>query len=184
MSCRMNTIRTISLGKAAVFGLILCVAAGSTAAQNGAASLPDVSGLWVFHERVWVLQPSELNPVIGAPPATTPMTQVVCDSVGSIEFAQQGAELTGTATQSVVCEVDGVEFVPPDFAFNPVFEINGGWINGRSIYFETGHTANVCDNRGSIRIHDGIAERIDAVGDCPVPFHPGEQHAFWTIWRP
>ena len=177
-------IRMFSLCRAAVFGLMLTVAAGSTAAQIGAAPIADLSGLWVFHERVWVLQPSELNSVIGAPPATTPMTQVVCESVGTIEFAQQGAELTGTATQSVVCSVDGVEFVPPDFAFNPVFEINRGWIKGRSIYFETGHTLNICNNRGSIRIHDGIAERIDAVGDCPVSFHPGEHHAFWTIWRP
>lgn len=147
-------------------------------------SVPDISGSWVFEERIWVLQPSALNPVIGAPLVDRPMTQVVCDAEGTIEIVQDGATFHGTATQAVLCRVDGVEFVPPAFAFNPVFDIVSGEIRGRSVHFETGHTFNVCPNRGGVGVHAGVAARIDAVGDCPVPFDPGEHHSRWSIRRP
>lgn len=165
--------------------LAVVLPAPTTAAEcDGAAPVPDIGGSWVFEETIWVLQPSQLNEVIGAPPSDRPMTQVECDAVGTVEIDQQGCEIQGTATQSVVCRVDGVEFVPPDFAFNPEFDINSGWLHGRSIYFETGHTLNICNNRGSVRVLGGVAERIEAVGDCPVSFHPGEYHSFWTMRRP
>lgn len=169
---------------AAGLALLALPTATKAAECSGAAPVPDIGGSWVFEEKIWVLQPSQLNEVIGAPPSDQPMTQVECEAVGTIEIEQQSCELQGTATQSVVCTVDGVEFVPPDFAFNPEFNINTGRLRGRSIYFETGHTLNICDNRGSVRVLGGVAERIEAVGDCPVPFDPGEQHSFWTMWRP
>ena len=150
----------------------------------GVPPVPFIGGSWEFEETVWVLQPSELNPVIGAPPSETPMTQVVCESTGTFEIDQDGATFDGTATQSVVCHVDGVAFVPPEFAFNPDFTIDQGILRGRSIWFETGHSLNICDNRGSIRVEEGVAVEIKAVGDCPVPFSPGEQHARWTLRRP
>jgi len=158
------------------------------------APVPDLQGLWVFEERIWVLQPSALNPIIGAPAVATPMTQVVCDAEGTLDLEQLGATFWGTATQSVVCHVDGVQFVPPPFAFNPVFAVRNGRIHGHSLYFETGHVIgdgdevptqeSDCANRGSIRVVGGVVDALEAVGNCPVPFHPGEQHSSWSIRRP
>jgi hypothetical protein len=149
-----------------------------------AEAAPDIGGAWLFHERIWVLQPSELNALIGAPTVDEPMTQVICEAEGTIELEQVGTDFQGTATQNVICSVGGVAFVPPEFAFNPEFTINAGWLYGNSIHFETGHTLNVCDNRGSVKVRDGTAVLFRAEGDCPVPFHPGEHHSSWTVWRP
>lgn len=155
----------------------------ATRTSSDIASVPSIAGEWAFSERIWVLQPSELNGLIGAPPVERPMTQMVCHAEGGIELVQQGASFEGTATQSVICSVDGVEFVPPAFAFNPEFTISNGRIRGRSIYFETGHTLNVCDNRGSVRIRGGTIQSMGAIGNCPVIFDPGEHHSSWTMWR-
>lgn len=160
------------------------VATGDPSLKAAHGAVPDISGSWVFEERIRVLQPSSLNPVIGAPIVNTPMTQVVCDAEGTIEIVQQGATFHGTATQAVLCRVGDVEFVPPAFAFNPVFDIPSGDIRGRSIHFQTGHTLNQCENRGSLGLERGVAESIHAIGDCPVPFDPGEHHSTWRIRRP
>ena len=153
------------------------------AAMQAAPAVPNIAGEWIFRERIWTLQPSELNAVIGAPAVDRPMTQVVCHALGTLSLEQAGPTFQGTATQAVVCNVDGIEFVPPDFAFNPVFEVFNGQIRGHSIQFETGHTLNVCINRGSGAVVNGDFETMRIVSSCPVPFHPGEAHSRWSIQR-
>jgi hypothetical protein len=160
----------------------------------GSGNLPDLQGIWAFRERIWVLQPSALNPIIGAPTVDRPMTQVVCEAEGTLDLEQEGARFWGTATQSVVCQVAGVHFVPPAFAFNPEFAVRNGRIHGHSVYFETGHIigdgdvvptqGSDCANRGSIRIRGEAVEALRTIGSCPVPFDPGEQHSSWEIRRP
>jgi hypothetical protein len=145
--------------------------------------VPGITGEWIFSERIWALQPSELNALIGAHPVDRPMTQVVCHAHGTMSLQQDGPTFEGTATQAVVCNVDGVDFVPPDFAFNPEFAVFNGRIRGHSIQFETGHTLNVCINRGSAVVADGLVESMRIVSSCPVPFHPGEAHSSWSIER-
>lgn len=158
-------------------------AATDPAPTPAARAVPDVSGSWTFHERIVVLQPSELNGVIGAPAREEPMTKVVCQSEGTMELDQDGAAFEGTATQSVVCRVGDVSFVPPEFAFNPEFTLFDGRIRGHAVHFRTGHTLNVCKNRGSVRVQGGVVSEIRAVGDCPVPFDPGEHHSMWYLKR-
>ena len=153
------------------------------AMMQAAPPAPDIAGEWIYSERIWVLQPSELNDLIGAPQVDKPMTQVVCRARGAMSIEQDGSTFEGTATQEVICSVDGVAFVPPEFAFNPEFTVFNGSVHGRSIRFETGHTLNVCVNRGSAEVIAGVVESMNIVGSCPLPFHPGEGHSSWSIVR-
>lgn len=158
--------------------------AAAEATSRASHGIPHVGGEWVFSETISVLQPSELNAIIGGPEVEAPMTRVNCVAEGTMTLEQSGAAFEGTATQSVICRIGDVSFVPPEFAFNPEFFILNGRIHGHAIHFDTGHSLNTCPQRGSIRVDGNTAVALSAFGKCEVPFHPGVHNSWWTIRRP
>ena len=141
----------------------------------------DVSGTWEFSETIITIQPSELNGLIGANPSDRPRTRVVCKAQGTLDLTQVGGDFSGTGSQSVTCNTpEGPQdFVPPPFAFAPVFTIHDGTVSGRAIRFRID---GICSNRGAVQ--GRAADRLAVAGSCDVGFPGVKNHAVIKAWRP
>ena len=169
------------------------------ASSNANASSPaDVSGTWNWSSTEHLTFPPFVAQLIFGIQPEGPVTQLRCDSTGTMHLIQSGGAFTGSATQTAVCETGrGHVFVPPPAAFPIALVVTDGQIIGHSIHFLSSGADIPCPFNGVITGFDnGTATDLSATGRCIVPGHPKSPVPFepppagtsktltWTASRP
>lgn len=146
------------------------LAAAADLATLDANSVIDIGGEWTWSETSKLTMDEATAADFGIQPEG-PRTIVNCESGGIMTIVQTGAEFTGSATQSSLCETNGGHvFVPP--VFPPFLPISEGRIRGRSIEFVFGGFPISCPYRGSVQAEAGVGVAMSGPGKCITPGHP------------
>jgi hypothetical protein len=176
----MRASLLFSLG-AAIFLQVACIEderASSpdspTAPSTMEASVPDVSGAWSWSATQHLTAPPFVAALIFGIEPEGPITQLRCESSGTMDLVQNGVAFNGSATQTVSCVTGGGHaFAPPPMAAPPSFEVAGGRVTGNAIHFFFGAGELPCPYSGVITASDGAtATTLNATGRCIVPGHP------------
>jgi hypothetical protein len=147
---------------------------GPTAPMALQASAPDVSGAWSWSATQHLTVPPFVAELIFGIAPEGPVTQLRCESTGTMQLAQNGVAFNGSATQTVNCVTGGGHaFVAPPMAAPPSFAVAEGRITGNAIHFLFGSGDLACPYSGVITGSDGgTATDLTATGRCIVPGHP------------
>lgn len=144
---------------------------GDGSAPAMPAAMSDLSGVYDFSETTEIKATPLAASFFGLVPEG-PVTHISCASSGELTVVQNGADVTGVATQSSLCETKGGVVFDPFPLFPHGWEM-AGTVTGRSIEFTVGVGLFPCHYRGSVRASGGIADEIRATGACDLPKEAG-----------
>jgi hypothetical protein len=147
--------------------------AGSSAAHAGAPV--DVTGTWAWSStELLTLPPFVAEFIFGIQPEG-PVTQLRCDTSGTMTLDGDERTFSGSTTQAPTCRTGrGVVFVSPPAATPPALQVVDGSLNGHSIKFTlVDDEFTSCSFNGVITDFDqGVATGLRATGRCIIPGHP------------
>jgi hypothetical protein len=154
-------------------GLAAASALPATSPAN-ASSPSDVSGAWTWSSTAHLTAPPFVAEFIFGIPPEGPITQLRCDSSGTMTLAQTGTAFSGSATQAAICETgEGHVFVPPPAAVPPSMAVADGRLTGHALQFRFVAGDLPCPSEGVITEFDqGMATAFRATGRCIIPGHP------------
>ena len=142
--------------------------------QAGVAGAVDVSGSYEWTSVTRLSVPGWVAELFGIP-VEGQITQLSCESSGTMSLQQDGASFEGSAVRTaIICETrGGVSFVPaPGFAL-PAFDIDDGVIHGLALEFTFGGAPLPTPAHGTVaQFEDGMAMVLRATGRTIVPGHP------------
>lgn len=149
------------------------VPTGPSAIKPSPAS---VSGSWNWSAIEHLTVPPFVAQVLFLIEPEGPVTQLRCESSGTLMLVQSGTSFSGTGTQAAVCETGGGHvFVSPPSGTAPSVAISDGRITGNALRFvvNPGGGDLACPFQGRITEADGAtAMALRATGRCIVPGHP------------
>ena len=138
------------------------------------SSTPDVSGAWVWSTTEHLTLPPFVAEQIFEITPEGMVTQLWCQTSGTLTLVQTGSTFTGSGTQSATCETGGGHrFDSPPTATPPTIQVNDGRIRGKALEFTVDSGGMDCPHKGAITDLDGaVATELRATGRCIVPGHP------------
>lgn len=148
------------------------VPTGPSALQS--VSVPDVSGSWNWKAEGHISFPPLAAPIFGIEPEG-PITQMWCETSGTMELIQAGTTFSGMATRtSLLCETGGGRALVPPGGFPDSLPVADGLLTGRGVHFLFSALAGLgCPHNGAIiDLEGGRARTLSATGRCIVPGHP------------
>jgi hypothetical protein len=175
--CGIGIVSFLSIGcegdTRAGFGPTGVPQTSSSAAHAGAPV--DVSGTWAWiSTELLTLPPFVAEFIFGIEPEG-PVTQLRCETSGTMTLDADGRTFSGSTTQAATCRTgNGIVFVPPPGATPPELQVVDGSLSGHSLKFtlvDDGFTS--CAFNGVITDFDqGAATGLRATGKCVIPGHP------------
>lgn len=165
---------------------------------TSSSSPSDVSGTWTWSSTAHLTAPPFVAQVIFGIPPEGPITQLRCESSGTMTLVQIGTAFRGSATQAAVCETgEGHVFVPPPAAVPVSMAVVDGRLIGHAVQFRFVAGDLPCPYEGIITDADqGMATALRATGRCIIPGHPQSpvpldpppagtsKTTLWTATRP
>lgn len=146
----------------------------SRSSPSPSAALVDVSGLWNWSNEERLTMPEIVAAMFGIPPEG-PITQIRCESSGTMVLTQVGSSFSGPAERtSISCETKGGFAFLPGPQFAPVFfDVEDGRIRGNSIHFVFGGAPLPTPSHGVVSASvGGVATVLKGTGRTIVPGHP------------
>jgi hypothetical protein len=152
-------------------------------APRGLASVTgadlDVDGVWDWRETTMLhLRPAAVA-LFGIAPEG-PITTFRCEAAGELTITQNGAQFSGSATQSSQCTTGGGVVFDPSAVFGNSWDLVNGQLQGRSFSFTVATAAFPCPYRGAVRVTGGVVTALQATGHCEVPRELGNDRIWWT----